>query len=84
MEATSEGPKAAAWAMEVGLLEKQMLCPQCTQPMRLNPKAILVNSWFSKMKFTLPQALRLMFAWCMRAPQPQTAHMANVSERTVW
>ncbi|OWZ13401.1 hypothetical protein PHMEG_00013279 [Phytophthora megakarya] len=96
MEATSEGPKAAAWAMEVGLLEKQMLCPQCTQPMRLNPKArhaarrhitttksILVNSWFSKMKLTLPQALRLMFAWCMRAPQPQAAHMANYSERTV-
>ncbi|OWZ16133.1 hypothetical protein PHMEG_00010117 [Phytophthora megakarya] len=103
LEATSEGPKAAAWAMEVGLLEKQMLCPQCTQPMRLNPKArhwrccrkkahqdskevmrtILVNSWFSKMKLTLPQALRLMFARCMRAPQPQAAHMANVSERTV-
>ncbi|OWZ21429.1 hypothetical protein PHMEG_0004028 [Phytophthora megakarya] len=96
MEATSEGPKAATWA-------KQMICPQCTQPMRPNSKArhwrccrkkahqdgkevqrsILVNSWFSKMKVTLPQALRLMFAWCMRAPQPQTAHMANVSERTV-
>eukprot|EP00644_Phytophthora_capsici_P017114 jgi/Phyca11/61705/gw1.48.362.1 len=44
--------------------------------------SIFVNSWFSKMKLTLCQALRLMFAWCMRAPQPQAAHMAKVSENT--
>ncbi|KAL3664954.1 hypothetical protein V7S43_010130 [Phytophthora oleae] len=103
MDATTDEAKAAAWAMDVGLLETKMLCPQCTQPMRLNVKAknwhccrkkahqggkevqcsILVNSWFSKMKLDLSQALRLMFAWCMRAPHTQAAHMAKASEKTV-
>eukprot|EP00644_Phytophthora_capsici_P013634 jgi/Phyca11/549627/estExt2_Genewise1Plus.C_PHYCAscaffold_330170 len=103
MEATTDESKAVAWAMEVGLLERSMLCPQCAQPMRLNALkrywrccrktrhadgkqeqlSIFVNSWFSKMKLALSQALRLMFAWCMRAPQPQAAHMAKVSENTV-
>ncbi|ETP36925.1 hypothetical protein F442_15225 [Phytophthora nicotianae P10297] len=102
MEATTDESKAVAWAMEVGLLERSMLCPQCAQPMRLNaPKrywrccrktrhadgkqeqfSIFVNSWFSKMKLELSQALRLMFAWCIRTPQPQAAHMAKVSENT--
>ncbi|KAG1703934.1 hypothetical protein DVH05_028551 [Phytophthora capsici] len=36
MEATTDESKAVAWAMEVGLLERSMLCPQCAQPMRLN------------------------------------------------
>ncbi|ETI36098.1 hypothetical protein PPTG_05332 [Phytophthora nicotianae INRA-310] len=38
MEATTDESKAVAWAMEVGLLERSMLCPQCTQPMRLNAR----------------------------------------------
>ncbi|KAG6574350.1 NADPH-dependent diflavin oxidoreductase 1 [Phytophthora cinnamomi] len=103
MEATTDAVKAATWAMEVGLQEKAMLCPQCAQPMRLNARArywqccrktrhpdgnqeqcsIFVNSWFSKMKLTLPKALRLMIEWCMRAPQSQAAHMAKVSQNTV-
>ncbi|KAG6576411.1 uncharacterized protein IUM83_08939 [Phytophthora cinnamomi] len=33
MEATTDEVKAATWAMEVGLLEKAMLCPQCAKPM---------------------------------------------------
>ncbi|ETN20492.1 hypothetical protein PPTG_03486 [Phytophthora nicotianae INRA-310] len=102
MEATTDESKAVVWAMEVGLLGRSMLCPQCAQPMRLNARnrywrccrktrhadgkqeqfSIFVNSWFSKMKLELSQALRLMFAWCMRAPQPQAAHMAKVSENT--
>ncbi|KAK1937743.1 hypothetical protein P3T76_009480 [Phytophthora citrophthora] len=36
MEATTKATKAAAWVMQLGLLEKSMFCPQCTQPMRLN------------------------------------------------
>ncbi|GMF54474.1 unnamed protein product [Phytophthora fragariaefolia] len=36
MEAMTDETKAAAWAMDVGLLEKAMLCPQCTRLMRLN------------------------------------------------
>ncbi|ETO70930.1 hypothetical protein F444_12675 [Phytophthora nicotianae P1976] len=102
MEATTDESKAVVWAMEVGLLERSMLCPQCAQSMRLNARkrywrccrktrhadgkqeqfSIFVNSWFSKMKLELSQALRLMFAWCMRTPQPQAAHMAKVSENT--
>ncbi|ETP39149.1 hypothetical protein F442_13374 [Phytophthora nicotianae P10297] len=102
MEATTDESKAVVWAMEVGLLGRSMLCPQCAQPMRLNARnrywrccrktrhadgkqeqfSIFVNSWFSKMKLELSQALRLMFAWCMRTPQPQAAHMAKVSENT--
>ncbi|ETL85869.1 hypothetical protein L917_14654, partial [Phytophthora nicotianae] len=31
MEATTDESKAVAWAMEVGLLERSMLCPQCAQ-----------------------------------------------------
>ncbi|ETP50883.1 hypothetical protein F442_03900, partial [Phytophthora nicotianae P10297] len=38
MEATTDESKAVAWAMEVGLLERSMLCPQCAQPMRLNAR----------------------------------------------
>ncbi|GMF35073.1 unnamed protein product [Phytophthora fragariaefolia] len=100
MEATTDEAKAAPWAMDVGHLEKAMLCPQCTRPMRLNvrsrhwrcrrkrshedskevQRSIWVNSWFSKMN--LPQAIRLIFEWCMRIPQNQAAHMAKVSENT--
>ncbi|KAK1944858.1 hypothetical protein P3T76_003391 [Phytophthora citrophthora] len=103
MDATTTEEKAAAWAMDVGLLENKILCPQCALPMKLNIKArhwrcchkkkhedekevqrsILMNSWFSKMKLNLSQALRLMFAWCMRAPQTQATHMAKASEKTV-
>ncbi|GMF25275.1 unnamed protein product [Phytophthora fragariaefolia] len=45
-------------------------------------RTILVNAWFSKMKLTLPQAIRLIFAWCMRIPQTQAAPMAKVSGNT--
>lgn len=36
MEATTDETKADTWAMDVGLLAKAMLRPQCTRPMRLN------------------------------------------------
>ncbi|ETP30175.1 hypothetical protein F442_20763 [Phytophthora nicotianae P10297] len=38
MEATTDESKAVARAMEVGLLERSMFCPQCAQPMPLNAR----------------------------------------------
>eukprot|EP00644_Phytophthora_capsici_P012605 jgi/Phyca11/16909/fgenesh1_pg.PHYCAscaffold_23_\ len=83
LENTMMCPECAR-PMRLNAQERYWRC--CRKTRHANAKqvqfSIFVNSWFSKMKLTLCQALRLMFAWCMRAPQPQAAHMAKVSENT--
>ncbi|OWZ12696.1 hypothetical protein PHMEG_00014103 [Phytophthora megakarya] len=58
-----------AQSMRLDARECYWCCCRKTRHADLKQKqhSIFVNSWFTKMKLTLPQSLRLMFARCMRS-----------------
>jgi hypothetical protein len=82
--------------MNVGLLEKQMICPLCTEPMKRNglrwrcgknrckKKEITVrsNSFFEKSKVPIRKLVRLLYIWCDRDPVTKAAENLKISQPT--
>lgn len=98
LDASGSDEATLRWCMEVGLLERQMLCScfgaprmklyekdglwRCGRAGCRKTKSVRANSVFAGSRLPIRRVLRMLCCWCSQQPVTVAAEAAGVSKRT--